>query len=138
MKRLRQFLFYIYIAALISVTIFVFIRHVEAGTIRKLPVSSEKSGLVRLAFGRNTTISFLSRPEKVVPGSPQSVEVSFIGKDLNIRPLRAHPGNLTVYTKSERIILLLQLGSELNYDDVVEIVPVGAKRGINLIRDTYR
>lgn len=138
MKKFRESLYYLYLAAMIVMSILLFVKHVEAGSIRKIQVSKVKSGIVRLASGRNTTISFLSRPEKVVPGSPQSLEVNFIGKDLNIRPLGSRPGNLTVYTKSERIVLLLQMGNESNYDDVVEILPVISKRGMNLTKDTYK
>jgi hypothetical protein len=140
MKKLQDYLYYLYLAAMLGMSIFLFVKHVnaEAGCIRKIQVSEKKSGVVRLASGRNTTISFLSRPEKVVPGSPDAVIVNFIGKDLNIRPVGSHPGNLTVYTKSERIVLLLQMGNESNYDDVVEIVPFNQRRGMNLVKDTYK
>ena len=138
MKKLQEYLYYLYLAAMIIMSIILFVKHVEAGNIRKIQVSEMKSGVIRLANGRNTTISFLSRPEKVVPGSPDALVVSFIGKDLNIRPLGSRPGNLTVYTKSGRFVLLLQIGNETNYDDVVSIVSSNTSRGFNLTKDTYK
>ena len=138
MKKIKDLFFYFYILALIIVSVLMLMKHVEAGRIRKMQVSEDKSGIVTLAFSRNTVISFLSRPEKVVAGSPQAIEVNFIGKDLNVRALQGHPGNLTVYTKSGRMVLLLQMGNENNYDDVVEIVPYSSMHRLRLLKDTYK
>ena len=142
MKNWKDYLYFFYITAMIVMSIILLFNHVntdaDAGIIRKILVSPDKPGIVRLALKRNTTISFLSRPEKVVPGAPQATEINFIGKDLNIRPLQGNLGNLTVYTKSERLVLLLQMGNESNYDDVVTIIPSFSSRGYNLSKDTYK
>jgi hypothetical protein len=137
-NKIKQFLFFLYLAALVLLGAFVLKHSVEAGLIRKMQVSPNKSGIVKLSLGRQTVISFLSRPEKVVPGSPSALEVNFIGKDVLLRPLSAHPGNLIVYTKSERIVILLQVGTESNYDDAVEVLPGRSTTKINLMKDTYK
>lgn len=143
MKKWSDYLLLIYLTAMIAMSIILLFHHVnisaEAGVIRKISVSEEKPGIIRLAFKRNTTISFSSRPEKVVPGAPDAVVLNFIGKDLNIRPLQSNLGNLTVYTKSQRLVLLLQMGNDSNYDDVVTIIPTSySSRGYRLEKDTYK
>ncbi len=135
---MKKFLHILYPVLIFSIIpILYFLKESHAGSIRKIEVSQVRSGVVRLAVGRTTVISFLSRPEKVVPGSPQALEVNFLGKDITVRPLSTRPGNLIVYTKSGRFVVLLQMGSDSNYDDVVEVVPVMSKHGVNLLKDTY-
>lgn len=140
MKRIKDCLYYLYLAALFGMSILLFVKHLnaEAGSIRKIQVSEAKSGVIRLALGQNTTVAFPSRPEKAVPGSPDSLVVNFIKNDLSIRPLNSHPGNLTIYTKTERLVLLFKMGNESNYDDVVQITPFNSRRGMNLVKDTYK
>lgn len=99
-----------------------------AGHIRHMPISEERPGQVTLAFGQTTALSFFSKPEKVVPGSPQKLQIDFLGKDLTISPLARDPGNLLVYTKSGRYVILLKMGTAANYDDVVEIEPLAQTR----------
>jgi hypothetical protein len=110
----------------------------HAGHVRQLELGPDKPGVVNLAFGRTTAISFSVRPEKVVPGSPQAIEVTFLGKDITIRPLTSKPGNILVYTKSSRYVILLQLGSESKYDDVVKVAPSFSKVPLKLLEDSYR
>jgi hypothetical protein len=110
----------------------------HAGHIRQLELGPDRPGVVNLAFGRTTAISFSVRPEKVVPGSPQSIEVNFLGKDITIRPLTAKPGNLLVYTKSSRYVILLQLGSESQYDDVVKVASSFSNTPLRLLDDSFR
>ena len=140
MKSIRKLLIAFYPVAILGIALGILLHSKEsqAGSIRRIEVSSSKSGTVRLALGRTTVISFLSRPEKVVPGSPQTLEINFLVKDITIRPLSGHPGNLIIYTKSGRFVILLQMGNETSYDDVVEVVPVMSKHGVNLLRDTYK
>ena len=92
-----------------------------AGTIRRATITMDKPLVVRLAQGRTTAISFAVRPEKVVPGNPQALEINFLAHDLALRPLGPNPGNLIVYTKSSRYVILLTLGSESSYDDIVNV-----------------
>jgi hypothetical protein len=110
----------------------------HAGHVRQLELGPDRPGVVNLAFGRTTAISFSVRPEKVVPGSPQAIEVNFLGKDITIRPLTSKPGNLLVYTKSSRYVILLQLGNDSQYDDVVKVAPSFSKTPLRLLEDTYR
>jgi len=110
----------------------------EAGSIRIVAISPEHPLTVRLAQGHTTAISFAVRPEKVVPGNPQAIEINFLTRDLTIRPLAPHPGNLIVYTKSSRYVILLQIGTEANYDDVVSVRAYsGRTRTIQLNEDSF-
>ena len=111
----------------------------HAGRIRKMPLSQEEPGIVRLALGHSTAISFPVKPEKLVLGSPTKVQVDFLGKDITVSPLAKNPGNLLVYTRGARYVILFQLGSDTAYDDVVEISP-GSSRGVRPLRlqtDSY-
>lgn len=139
MKNLKRFLFILYPALILSAMLILSVtKPSHAGVIRKIEVTPEKSGVARLALKRATILSFTSRPEKVVPGSPESLEINFLGKDLTIRPLSTRPGNLVVYTKSGRYVILLQMTGEQSYDDVVEVNSVSSKRRVNLQHDTYK
>ncbi len=109
-----------------------------AGTIRRAELSPDRPLVVRLAMGRSTAISFAVRPEKVVPGSPQALEINFLGRDLTLRPLGSRPGNLIVYTKSTRYVILLQVVSEVAYDDAVVVNAVASTaRPVRLELDTF-
>ena len=138
MNKIKRILFYLYIGVLMTGGFFTLKRSLEAGVIRKIQVSPTKPGIVKLCLLRQTAISFLSRPEKVVPGNPSALEINFIGKDVILRPLSTHPGNLIIYSKSERNVILLQMGNESNYDDVVEVGAVTTSKKINLLKDTYK
>ena len=92
-----------------------------AGQVRRLELTEDHPATVVLALGRSTAISFLSRPEKVVPGSPQAIQINFLGSDLTITPVSRKPGNLLVYTKSGRYVILFVIGTESHYDDVVKV-----------------
>lgn len=93
----------------------------HAGVIRRAELSIEHPLTIRLAIGRTTAVTFPVRPEKVVAGSPQAVEINFLNRDLTIRPLDTKPGNLIVYTKSSRYVILFLLASESSYDDAVVV-----------------
>ena len=110
-----------------------------AGVIRKADLSFDKPLVVRLAQGRTTVVSFFERPEKVVPGNPQALEINFIGRDLTVRPLNASPGNLIVYTKNTRYVILLQIATEYSYDDAVSITGIsGRSIPLRLATDSFR
>ena len=110
---------------------------IQAGQIRRLELSEDHPGTVVLALGRSTAISFTSRPEKVVPGSPQAVQINFLGSDLTVTPVSRKPGNVLIYTKSGRYVILFRIGSDVNYDDVVKVAPVGRGRPIQLLSDSF-
>jgi hypothetical protein len=110
----------------------------RAGQIRRLELSEDHPGTVVLALGRSTAISFTARPEKVVPGSPQAIQINFLGSDLTVTPVSRNPGNLLVYTKTGRYVILFRVGNESNYDDVVKVSPMGKGRPIQLLTDSFR
>lgn len=110
----------------------------SAGQIRRLELSEDHPGTVVLALGRTTAISFASRPEKVVPGSPQALQINFLGSDLTVTPVSRKPGNLLVYTKSGRYVILFRIGSDSDYDDVVKIGALGRGRPVHLLTDSFR
>ncbi len=110
----------------------------RAGVIRYAELSPERPLIVRLAMGRTTAITFSTRPEKVVPGNPLAVEINFLGRDLTLRPLEHLPGNLIVYTKSNRYVILLQVVPENVYDDAIVVNGVASySKPIRLIEDTF-
>ncbi|MCM0606265.1 MAG: hypothetical protein KA715_09255 [Xanthomonadaceae bacterium] len=139
MKDIKRFFFILYPSIILSLMLFVSVTEKShAGVMRKVELSPGKSAIVRVALKRVTILPFLSRPEKVVPGSPESLEINFLGKDLSIRPLSHEPGNLIIYTKAGRYVVLLHMADKYNYDDVVEITSSHSKRRINLLHDTYK
>ena len=110
-----------------------------AGIIRWAEISEAKPLIVHLAQGRTTAISFAVRPEKVVPGNPQALEINFLGKDLTVRPVAPNPGNLIIYTKNNRYVILFQLVSVPAYDDAVTVSSgKPGSRVMKLGTDTYR
>jgi hypothetical protein len=136
---MKYFLSQVYPLMIVLCVLVILAAHgAHAGHIRQLELGPDKPGVVNLAFGRTTAISFSVRPEKVVPGSPQAIEVNFLGKDITIRPLTSKPGNILVYTKSSRYVILLQLGNESQYDDVVKVAPLFSKLPLRLLDDSYR
>lgn len=123
---------------LLTVSI-LFPRFASAGEIRKLALSQDRPGVVNLAFGNATAISFQFKPEKLVPGSPHKVEINFLGKDITVSPLATNPGNLLVFTDRGLYVLLFRIVPESRYDDRVEVVAPGARqtRAIQVTNDSY-
>lgn len=109
----------------------------EAGQVRKLELSEDRPATVVLARGRTTAISFLSRPEKVVPGAPHAVQINFLGSDLTVTPVGSSPGNLLVYTRSGRYVILFRIGGDSLYDDVVKVSVGSSGKPIRLRTDAY-
>lgn len=140
-KEFARVLYPLLIATLLTVLLFLSSRSdslVYAGVIRTVDLSPDRPLVVRLAQGHTTAISFAVRPEKVVPGNPQAIEINFLGRDLTVRPLAPHPGNLIVYTKSGRYVILLQISSESSYDDVVSVRSLSpGSRPVRLENDSF-
>jgi hypothetical protein len=111
----------------------------HAGVIRRISVSRDRPTVVRVARGRTTAIQFWIKPEKLVLGSPNRVQVDFLGKDVTVTPLAPDPGNLLIYTRDSRFVVLFQMVQGGLYDDVVELVPAHSETGraIRLAEDTY-
>jgi hypothetical protein len=111
----------------------------QGGAIRKAEATQDHPTIVRLAKGRRTAIHFWAKPEKVIAGSPGKVQIDFLGNDVTVSPLANDPGNLLVYARGTRFVILFQMTSELAYDDVVQLVPGRSKeiRAIRLDQDTY-
>ena len=112
----------------------------QAGNIRRAEATEDKPTIVRLAKGRRTAIHFWEKPERVIPGSPGKVQIDFLGNDVAVSPLASDPGNLLVYARGMRFVVLFQMVSGAGYDDVVELIPGKSKtlRAIRLDEDTYR
>ena len=108
-----------------------------AGSIRNLPITQFQPGKVFLALGHSTAISFPSKPERLVLGAPNRVAVDFLGNDVTVTPLAQNPGNLIVYTKSGRYVLLFELGSAAKYDDVVNIRYGAVAQPLKLMDDSF-
>ena len=108
-----------------------------AGQVRRIELTEDHPATVYLALGRSTAISFQSRPEKVVPGSPQAIQINFLGSDLTVTPVNRKPGNLLVYTKSGRFVILFTMGGDRHYDDVVKVGVMGKGRPIRLLTDSF-
>jgi hypothetical protein len=134
----RKIAFAAYPVFIVAGIVFLMMRETRAGHVRQLEISPDQPGIVHLAFGRTTAISFSARPEKVVPGSPQAIEVNFLGKDITVRPLNAKAGNLLVYTRTSRFVILFEVGSEAQYDDVVKVAPSFSKAPLRLLVDSFR
>lgn len=140
-RRIAYLLYPILVGFLLPVLFYMAGMHVQeakAGSIRRAELSTERPLTVRLAIGRSTALSFPVRPEKVVAGNPQALEVNFLGRDLTLRPLGQKPGNLIVYTKGNRYVILLQLTSEGAYDDAVLVNSFASySRPLRLSEDTF-
>jgi hypothetical protein len=111
----------------------------QAGNIRRAEATEDKPTVVRLAKGRRTAIHFWEKPERVIPGSPGKVQIDFLGNDVTVSPLASDPGNLLVYARGVRFVVLFQMVGGNGYDDVVELIPGKSKmlRAIHLDEDTY-
>ena len=68
-----KILYLTYPLVVLLTVIILFPRWASAGQIRRLVLSPEKPGVINLAFGNATAVSFQSKPEKLVPGSPQII-----------------------------------------------------------------
>jgi len=138
MIRLRKIIFFIYPAAIFSIAIYLsFIQGARAGRVKVLTLSQDQPGKVVLALGKATAISFPVKPEHLVPGAPGSVAINFLGNDITVNPNARDPGNLLVYTKSGRYVIVFELGSGGNYDDVVKIHFGNEGTPLRLMEDSY-
>jgi hypothetical protein len=138
-RRIAQTLFILYPITVLFIAVFLFPRWSQAGQIRKIAISPEKPATINLAFGNATAISFPTKPETLVPGSPQKVDIHFLGKDITVTPLMSNPGNLILYTGGKRYVLIFRIVSEILHDDAVEITNAADRntRTIRLGEDSY-
>jgi hypothetical protein len=129
----------LYPFAVFCVLLYFFTLNSQAGTIRRADITEDRPTIVRLAKGRRTAIQFWDKPERVIPGSPGKVQIDFLGNDITVSPLANDPGNLLVYARGSRFVILFQMTSESTYDDVVKLAP-GRSTSVQAIRldqDTY-
>lgn len=140
MKTIKQMAYILYPFGVAIMLPLLLTNEAKAGRIRKMPISKDKPGVVILAFERTTALSFPVKPEKVVPGAPNKVQIEFLNKDVTVTPLARNPGNLHVYTKTDHYVILFQVGTEATYDDVVEISPSATSitRPLRLLDDSYK
>ena len=139
-RKMIAILYPFLIGFLLPVLLFSFAwnKHARAGTIRKAELSQDRPLIVKIAPGRTTAISFAVRPEKVVPGNPSAIEINFLNRDITLRPIASNPGNLIVYTKSARYVILLGLSTDGQYDDVVSVSTVSTRtKPIRLTEDAF-
>jgi hypothetical protein len=129
----------LYPFAVFCVLLYFFTLNSQAGTIRRADITEDKPTIVKLAKGRRTAIQFWEKPERVIPGSPGKVQIDFLGNDITVSPLANDPGNLLVYARGSRFVILFQMTSESTYDDVVKLAPgrSASVQAIRLDQDTY-
>jgi hypothetical protein len=114
------------------------IKYCHAGRIRNLVLSQDHPGTVYFAMGKATRLSFPTRPEKLVPGSPGHLTLDFVtANDISIIPLSRDIGNLHIYTAAGDYVLLFQLANASNYDDAVNIKFGNTTRPMRLLEDSY-
>ena len=109
-----------------------------AGNIRNISITETSPAKIYLSLGHTTAISFPSKPERMVLGAPNHVAVDFLGNDITVTPLAKNPGNLIVYTKSGRYVLLFVEGSASQYDDVVNVHLGRSGPALRLAKDSSR
>lgn len=130
----------LYPLAIFLVLFYYFTLNANAGVIRQAVATEDKPTVIKLAKGRRTAIHFWEKPERVIPGSPGKIQIDFLGNDVTVAPIANDPGNLLVYAKGARFVVLFQMASKLNYDDVVKLVPGKSKatEAIRLDQDIYQ
>jgi hypothetical protein len=91
-----------------------------AGKVRRLSVSPD--GIVEIRVStKGTTISFPSRPQKVLLGRKNSFGLEYVENDIGISPLSStSASNLTAYLDGRRYAFKL-ITSEVNADDLILI-----------------
>lgn len=130
----------LYPLAIFVVLLYLFTSPSRSGIIRRVEITEDHPVVVRVARGRRTAIHFWVKPEKVIPGSPNKIQIDFLGNDIAVSPQFSDPGNLLVYAHGSRFVILFQMAQESNYDDVVLLRPAVSHslRAIRLDQDTYR
>jgi hypothetical protein len=129
----------LYPVAVFLILIYFLTSPAQSGAIRRAQATEDQPTIVRLAKGRRTAIHFWEKPERVIAGSPGKVQIDFLGNDIAVSPLGTDPGNLLVYARGLRFVILFQMASEGSYDDVVLLTPGRSKatQAIHLDEDTY-
>ena len=136
-----RFFFVLYPFVVLAIVLTLFPRWASAGQMRKLVLPPDRPGIINLAYGNKTAVSFQSKPQHLVPGAPERVDINFMGNDLTISALSANPGNLLVYTSNgARYVLLFHVVPEAKHDDVVEIISAERpnSKPMRLDRDSYK
>ncbi len=140
MKRRRKIYYWLY--ALVVITSLILIGtedQCHAGRIRTLILRPDQPGKIYLALGESTDISFPSKPEKLVPGSPTKAVIEFINNtDISVSPTASRNlGNLIVFTKAGRFVILFESGTPNNYDDIVNVRYFSQGSSLRLNDDSY-
>lgn len=93
----------------------------HAGRVRTLYTNDRVMQPIFLAMGRSTILRFDEKPKTSVIGNQNYFNVEYLGNDLTIQPQGVTTTNLFVYTESQTYGLILKVGSEAQYDDLVYV-----------------
>ncbi len=93
----------------------------HAGKVRTLYTNDRMMPPIFLAMGRSTVLRFDEKPKNAVIGNQNYFSIEFLGNDITIQPQGVTSTNLFIYTESQTYGLILKVGPESQYDDLVSM-----------------
>lgn len=93
----------------------------HAGRVRTIYASDRTMQPVFLTMGRSTVLRFDEKPKSAVIGNQNYFSLEYIGNDITIQPQGVAGTNLFVYTEFQTYGLILQVGGQAQYDDLVQV-----------------
>jgi hypothetical protein len=93
----------------------------HAGRVRDLYSNDKIMQPVHLTMGRSTVLRFDEKPTTSVLGNQNYFNLEYIGNDITVQPQGVVTTNLFVYTESQTYGIILKVGPESLYDDLVYV-----------------
>lgn len=92
-----------------------------AGRVRTVYTNDKVMAPVSLALGRSTVLRLDDKPKTAVIGNQNYFSIEYLGNDITIQPQGRASTNLFVYTEYQTYGLILSVGNETGYDDLVYV-----------------
>ena len=92
-----------------------------SGSIKEARIDDNKMQPVTLRMGKSTILRFEDKPQKVVVGNQNYLNIEYIANDVTIQPLGRVTTNLFVYTKKRVFGFILTVSVSGDYDDLIKV-----------------
>ena len=91
------------------------------GSIKEARIDDNEMQPVVLKMGKSTILRFEEKPQKIVVGNQNYLNIEYIANDVTIQPLGPVTTNLFVYTKKRVFGFILTVSVRGDYDDLVKV-----------------
>ena len=92
-----------------------------SGSIKEARINDNEMQPVTLRMGKSTVLRFEDKPERIVVGNQNYLNIEYVANDVTIQPLAPMTTNLFVYTKKKTYGFIVTVSKKGDYDDLIKV-----------------